>query len=119
ARSVAALDIALARFSHDGGNGDAAADGGMLVLPPLAAPAAAPVLNAWLGAWRPAGPAPLAEATAEVARWFAGATVQFGWASQAAPNEPLPSAPAAVNGARYSSPFVASCRAVTLGLATA
>jgi len=119
AASVGGLDLALARLSHDGGAGDDAGRGGMMVLVDQSLPDAAERLSAVLGSWQPAGPAPLGETLAEVSRWLAGSAVGFGLDTSSAPGQPLPSTPASRRvdePQRYRSPFTDACRAVTLGL---
>lgn len=121
AASVDEIHVALARLSHDGGAGDDAGEGGMIVVADAPLPAGAGRIAELLSAWRPAGPAPLGEALTEVAAWLSGETVGYGLASSAAPGEPLPSSADSRDPAdpgRYRSPYSHACRAVTVGLLT-
>lgn len=116
------LDIAIARLSHDGGDGDAAAEGGMVVLAGSALPGAAERVALLTAGWIPAGPAPLGEAAAEVGAWISGQDVHYGETSQETPGVPLPSSADSRNAgdpSRYESPFGGACRPVTVGLVTA
>jgi len=122
AGAAARLDLALARFSHDGLGGDDEARGGMLPLAPVQLPEDAASIGALLGGWTPGGPAPIAEALAELTRWLRGAAVGFGETSQAAPGVPLPSAPgtrSASDPSSYQTPFDHACRPVVTAIATA
>lgn len=116
------LDLALARFSHDGLGGDDDARGGMLALAPTPLPEGAAGVSSLLQGWSPGGPAPVAEALVEVLRWLRGEPVGFGDASHSAPGVPLPSAPgtrSAGDPSTYRSPFDHACRPVLAAIASA
>lgn len=122
ASTVEELDLALVRPSHDGGDGDAAAEGGMVVMAGGPLPGASERIAQLTADWIPAGPAPLGEATAELGAWISGQEVHFGDTSHAAPGSPLPSSADSrlvADPSRYRSPFSDACRPVTVGLATA
>lgn len=122
ARAASGLEVAVARFSHDGLGGDDDARGGMLALAPERLPDGAPVLDGLLAGWVPAGPAPLAETLVEVARWLRGDLVSFGNLSHTAPGTPFPSAAGtrvAGDPSRYRSPFDHACRPVLAAVTSA
>jgi len=122
ASTAVELDIAVARLSHDGGDGDAAAEGGMVVLAGAALPVAAERIALLVAGWIPAGPAPLGEAAAELGAWMSGQNVHYGETSQEAPGVPLPSSADsrdAGDSSSYESPFAHACRPVTVSLVTA
>ncbi len=122
ASAVEELDLALVRLSHDGGDGDAAAEGGMVVMAGSPLPGTSERIVQLSADWLPAGPAPLGEAAAELGAWISGQEVHFGNTSHAAPGAPLPSSAdsrLAADHSRYRSPFDDVCRPVTVGLATA
>ena len=122
ARAASRLEVAVARFSHDGLGGDDDARGGMLALAPERLPDGAAALEGLLAGWTPSGPAPIAETLVEMARWLRGEMVAFGDGSQAAPGTPFPSVPGTRLGGdptRYRSPFDHACRPVLTAIASA
>lgn len=122
ARAVSRVDVAVARFSYDGLGEDDDARGGMLALAPTRLPEGATVLGPTLQAWIPAGPAPIAETLAELARWLTGNAVAYGDTSQTAPGTPLPSAPGTRRSddpGTYRTPFEHACRPVLTAIASA
>jgi type IV pilus assembly protein PilY1 len=122
ARAVSGLDVAVARFSHDGLGGDDDARGGMLALAPTPMPDGASAVSGLLRSWTPAGPAPIGETLVELTRWLSGEAVLFGEASQLEPGAPFPS----VAGTRsvqdpgtYRTPFEHACRPAFTAIASA
>ena len=122
ARAASGLEVAVARFSHDGLGGDEDARGGMLALAPERLPDGAVALSGLLRGWEPAGPAPLAETLVELARWLRGDPVSFGDLSHTSPGTSFPSAAGTRvpdDPSRYRSPFDHACRPVLAAIASA
>jgi len=120
--AASGLDLAVARFSHDGLGGDEDARGGMVALAPTPLPDDAAAVGSLLRSWSPGGPAPVAETLVELLRWLRGDAVGFGQASHTAPGVPFPSAPGARSAgdpSSYRSPFEHACRPVLAAIATA
>jgi len=120
--SAAALEVTLLRLSNDGGSGDAAAEGGMVVSAWAAADSGAAASAAAAALAAPDGAAAIAEATVEALRVASGADVDFGLASQAAPGTPAPSVPEsreAADATRYRDPYAHACRPMSIAVLAA
>ncbi|MFO1376866.1 MAG: PilC/PilY family type IV pilus protein [Steroidobacteraceae bacterium] len=120
--SAAALEVTLLRLSNDGGSGDAAAEGGMVVSAWAAADSGAAASAAAAALAAPDGAAAIAEATVEALRVASGADVDFGLASQAAPGTPAPSVAEsreAADATRYRDPYAHACRPMSIAVLAA
>lgn len=110
------VNLGLMRYSNDGGPGDAAAEGGMVMHPVSElTPANRTTLKNLLDAWGPNGWTPLSETYYEAAQYFRGADVDFGNTARLNAGTPSPS----VAGSRvgnsaasntYNSPIDFNCQ---------
>lgn len=110
------VNLGLMRYSNNGGSGDAAAQGGMVMHPVTQLTAANKVtLKALLDSWGPSGWTPLSETYYEATQYLRGAAVDFGNTSRLSSLVPAPS----VAGSRvgnsplsntYESPIDFNCQ---------
>lgn len=104
------LDVAVIRLSDRRPD----AEGGFVLLAPVAAEVADSRLPSLFAGISPTGGAPLAETMTEVAAWLSGAPVRYGEDPRADAAARDPQFPA-----RYRSPFSSPCRPVTIAVVTA
>ncbi len=113
-RNIINVNVGLMRYSANGGDGELAAEGGMVVHPvsPLTDTARADLL-ARIDEIQPAGFTPMSETLWEAHQYFAGATVQYGLDSRSSPGVPMRSVDSSRTGPnleQYLSPATAECQ---------
>lgn len=110
------VNLGLMRYSNDGGSGDAAAQGGMIMHPVVElTDTNRTLLKGLLDSWGPSGWTPLSETYYEAAQYFRGANVHFGNTSRLNSGTPMPSvATSRVGGTLasnvYNSPMDFNCQ---------
>jgi type IV pilus assembly protein PilY1 len=113
ASSINGINLGLMRFSNDGGSGDAAAEGGMVMHEVADIDTSRASIVAELNSWRPNGWTPLAETMYEATQYWRGAGVDYGETSHLDPSTPWPSVAAsrkATDPKEYKSPIEFQCQ---------
>ncbi|MBK6597339.1 MAG: PQQ-binding-like beta-propeller repeat protein [Proteobacteria bacterium] len=111
--SLDSANLGLMRFSANGGDGDAAAEGGMVVQEVVDLRRARASVLQVIDNLQASGFTPLSETLYEAGQYWAGRPVDYGLNSQSAPGTPLPSVAGSRDPSdpgRYKSPIEYQCQ---------